>query len=70
MFESNVRDHQGENSVNTEIMETFVDGTGENFWWLNKGMEYYKKLKTSVIQLFIFSMPAVLWLHLEDVVDR
>lgn len=37
-FESNVRDYQGKNSVNTSIAESLKDSAGEDFWWLNNGI--------------------------------
>lgn len=38
IFESNVRDYQGHNSVNQDIQAT-LDTTGpEDFWWLNNGI--------------------------------
>ncbi|MCR5438516.1 MAG: AIPR family protein [Selenomonas sp.] len=37
-FESNVRDYQGKNSVNTSIAESLKASTGEDFWWLNNGI--------------------------------
>lgn len=38
IFESNVRDYQGNNSVNTCIAETLKNKTNEDFWWLNNGI--------------------------------
>lgn len=38
IFESNVRDYQGHNSVNNEIRETLNSETPEDFWWLNNGV--------------------------------
>lgn len=38
IFESNVRDYQGHNSVNKEIGNTLVSSTPEDFWWLNNGV--------------------------------
>ena len=38
IFESNVRDYQGHNSVNTEIHNTLAGDTSEDFWWLNNGV--------------------------------
>lgn len=37
-FESNVRDYQGKNSVNTCIQNTLSQKTDEDFWWLNNGV--------------------------------
>lgn len=38
IFESNVRDYQGHNSVNNEIHDTLSEDTTEDFWWLNNGV--------------------------------
>ncbi len=38
LFDSNVRDYQGHNSVNQDIQNTLVSPTGEDFWWLNNGI--------------------------------
>ena len=38
IFESNVRDYQGHNSVNKEIENTLISETPEDFWWLNNGV--------------------------------
>ena len=38
LFESNVRDYQGNVSVNKEIMNTLNNSSGEDFWWLNNGV--------------------------------
>ena len=38
IFESNVRDYQGNNLVNSCIAETLKVKTDEDFWWLNNGI--------------------------------
>ena len=38
LFESNVRDYQGKNSVNTCIAESLAGVETEDFWWLNNGV--------------------------------
>lgn len=38
IFESNVRDYQGNTAVNGEIQETLQNGVLEDFWWLNNGI--------------------------------
>lgn len=38
IFEANVRDYQGHNSVNNEIYNTLSESTQEDFWWLNNGV--------------------------------
>ncbi|MHA3061737.1 AIPR family protein [Acinetobacter sp. ANC 4636] len=38
IFESNVRDYQGKNNVNSEIADTLNNNTSEDFWWLNNGV--------------------------------
>ncbi|MBE5958715.1 MAG: abortive phage resistance protein [Lachnospiraceae bacterium] len=37
-FESNVRDYQGKNSVNSSIADSLRDSSDEDFWWLNNGI--------------------------------
>ncbi|EER67966.1 AIPR family protein [Gemella haemolysans] len=37
-FESNVRDYQGHNSVNSSIADTLEGKGKEDFWWLNNGV--------------------------------
>ncbi|MDR2589974.1 MAG: AIPR family protein [Oscillospiraceae bacterium] len=38
IFEANVRDYQGLNTVNTDISNTLSNETAEDFWWLNNGV--------------------------------
>lgn len=38
IFEANVRDYQGRNTVNQDIQNTLANSTGEEFWWLNNGI--------------------------------
>lgn len=38
IFESNVRDYQGKNNVNSEIANTLNVNMTEDFWWLNNGV--------------------------------
>ena len=38
IFESNVRDYQGRNNVNSGIADTLENSRGEDFWWLNNGV--------------------------------
>lgn len=47
IFESNVRDYQGRNNVNTDITETLENNYQEEFWWLNNGITI---LSSQVIQ--------------------
>ena len=37
-FDSNVRDYQGRNNVNSSISETLHRIDGNDFWWLNNGV--------------------------------
>lgn len=37
-FEANVRDYQGNNSVNSAIANTLENRGDEDFWWLNNGV--------------------------------
>lgn len=38
IFESNVRDYQGNVEVNRDILHTLQSGSGIDFWWLNNGI--------------------------------
>lgn len=38
IFEANVRDYQGHNTVNQDIEHTLATTSGEDFWWLNNGI--------------------------------
>lgn len=38
IFESNVRDYQGNNSVNSCIADSLKNKNTEDFWWLNNGI--------------------------------
>lgn len=38
IFESNVRDYQGSNAVNSSIAATLRNRDAEDFWWLNNGI--------------------------------
>lgn len=38
IFESNVRDYQGANNVNTEISITLEKQNSDDFWWFNNGI--------------------------------
>lgn len=38
LFDSNVRDYEGDNAVNEAIGGTLADSDGSEFWWLNNGV--------------------------------
>lgn len=38
LFESNVRDYEGDNTVNRSIRETLREDDGTEFWWQNNGV--------------------------------
>ena len=38
LFESNVRDFQGDTEVNAEIVKTLKDEKAVEFWWMNNGV--------------------------------
>ncbi len=38
LFDSNVRDYQGDVEVNREIRESLENPGKEEFWWLNNGI--------------------------------
>src|SRR5690606_18074674 len=35
LFDSNVRDYEGDNDVNSSIMSTLTSNASNDFWWLN-----------------------------------
>lgn len=43
IFESNVRDYQGNVTVNKQIQETLKNNRQEDFWWLNNGVTILAK---------------------------
>ncbi len=57
LFEANVRDYQGNNSVNKSIGETLCSTNNEdNFWWLNNGVTILaqKVIPVSSVELQLF----------------
>lgn len=57
LFEANVRDYQGNNSVNKSIGETLSSANNEdNFWWLNNGVTIVaqKVIPVSSVELQLF----------------
>ena len=38
LFDSNVRDYNGLNKTNSDILSTLCSETSEDFWWLNNGI--------------------------------
>lgn len=40
-FDSNVRDYQGKNNVNSSISETLHRADDNDFWWLNNGVSIF-----------------------------
>ena len=55
IFESNVRDYQGNNTVNSEIRKTLSSTTPEDFWWLNNGI--------TIIAEDVFKLPQTVAYH-------
>jgi len=47
VFESNVRDYQGDVAVNKDIQETLVNDRANEFWWLNNGVSVIASKVTS-----------------------
>lgn len=47
-FEANVRDYQGNNSVNNRIANTLCSSNSEDFWWLNNGVTILSEKVTPV----------------------
>ena len=60
IFESNVRDYQGANTVNQDIHLTLTSETAEDFWWLNNGITLLTDEATLVTSKeLILTNPAV-----------
>ena len=60
IFESNVRDYQGHNSVNQDIQTTLAADGPEDFWWLNNGITLLTdEVLPATNKEFVLSDPAV-----------
>lgn len=59
IFESNVRDYQGNVAVNKDIQETLSNSTNE-FWWVNNGITILStEINQATPKLLILSDPAI-----------
>lgn len=66
LFDSNVRDFLGSNSVNQDIEQTLVDENSPDFWWLNNGVTI---LATRAVPLGKTSVGNALQLHDVQIVN-
>jgi len=66
LFDSNVRDFLGANSVNQDIAQSLTDQEAPDFWWLNNGVTI---LATSAIPLGKTSFGKSLQLHDVQIVN-
>lgn len=48
LFEANVRDYEGKNSVNKAIQSTLQGDASEDFWWLNNGVTILASKATQI----------------------
>ena len=53
IFEANIRDYQGHNSVNQDIEQTLKNSSGEDFWWLNNGVTVLTESTTAATSKFM-----------------
>ena len=66
LFDSNVRDFLGTNTVNQDIAQSLSDSSAPDFWWLNNGVTI---LATSAIPLGKTSLGSILQLHDVQIVN-
>jgi hypothetical protein len=60
LFEANVREHEGETDVNSDIHETLHDPEGHyDFWWLNNGVTIVADDVSSMGKRMLLSSPQV-----------
>jgi AIPR protein len=59
VFESNVRDYEGEVGVNLAIRETLGLGAGDDFWWLNNGVTVIAERATQVGKKLVLQDPQI-----------
>ncbi len=59
IFEANVRDYQGDVTVNREIGATLAGVTSEEFWWLNNGITILASDVTGAGDLLAVTEPLI-----------
>jgi hypothetical protein len=59
LFEANVRDWEGDNSVNRKIRESLEESTGEDFWWLNNGVTIIASRATMLAKTIQIENPEI-----------
>jgi hypothetical protein len=59
LFDSNVRDYEGDNTVNNAIAETLANADETEFWWLNNGVTVLGDEVDSPQQTLTISRPLI-----------
>lgn len=59
LFESNVRDYQGNVAVNEAIENTLLHPSAEDFWWLNNGITIVTEKATADMKAITLSEPQI-----------
>lgn len=59
IFEANVRDYQGKNTVNDQIQATLKDKQEEDFWWLNNGITVIASKATQTAKELTIESPEI-----------
>lgn len=60
LFEYNIRDYQGHNTVNQEIQKALANPSGEDFWWLNNGITLLtRSVKLMTSKKFLLEEPSI-----------
>lgn len=74
MFESNVRDFEGANTVNRSIQETLASSSGAEFWWQNNGVTVLGRRVDAPNQTLTIEQPLIVnglqTTHVLDQTDR
>ncbi|MBI9036137.1 MAG: AIPR family protein [Bacteroidales bacterium] len=59
LFEANIRDYQGNVTVNKAIRDTLEESGTENFWWLNNGITILATKMTSSGKELVIESPQI-----------
>lgn len=59
LFESNVRDFEGSNTVNRSIQETLAKPSGAEFWWQNNGVTILGRRVNAPNQVLTIEQPLI-----------
>ena len=59
LFDANVRDHQGDVSVNKAIRKSLTQPGAEDFWWLNNGVTILASEVTAASKVYTIEDPQI-----------